>query len=473
MNGNKLHNDENFDEVLFHSISELTPEDAVVNQVTPWRKNMNLVLIGIILQTQPFDIFHLKDVLSYLGIILMMLGFHGLRKENKWFLSAEILAIFHFIRVTLYNSMEATIFRSEILQKPYMNILIQLGALTTLFIFLCLWGGFHAVQKKAGGAVRWKCNAALVFWYLILYGLALIEYHGWLLTIIMLVCYCFIFYHTFRLSKELDDVGYAITSALVYVPRKVIVAAIFALQLSGIIVGYTRFNQYPMNWEMTESKKISDADSLKLHLKDLGIPEYVLKDMSEKDLNTISNAKKVLVQEEYFPVNDDQLHITSVAVQLSNDKTRWQIIHHFNWDINPGFVGTDAIALYSDLNEPWKKDRSTISGKIYYNMKNSTYASDYYQIKKSKKRMYDVIATFSFPKNGENCRGYLTYLITGDDFSTIAVGQMNYFYQKHQFQYPVQTVWDYLKDASPFSSDDMFMNLYSPMVFRPEIQEIE
>ena len=104
---------------------------------------------------------------------------------------------------------------------------------------------------------------------------------------------------------------------------------------------------------MTQNlKKIST------HLAGLGFPENVLGDLQAQGLRDCAGALRVVVKQDDYPGNKgrkvtektetgyretviydtENLHITSVAVELSRDNRQWRIFHHFSWTSNPGFL---------------------------------------------------------------------------------------------------------------------------------------
>ena len=52
------------------------------------------------------------------------------------------------------------------------------------------------------------------------------------------------------------------------------------------------------------------------------------------------------------------------------------------------------------------------------------------------------IATFSLPRDGEHCRGYIRYSLEEVNPGHILDSWCNYYYQESALQYPVQTAAD-------------------------------
>ena len=77
-------NEQEFDSMLQSSMAELPPDD-IAYEVTPWRKAINRILTGFALGAITLNFLGLNYLLPAIGMILTILGFRTLRKENKWF----------------------------------------------------------------------------------------------------------------------------------------------------------------------------------------------------------------------------------------------------------------------------------------------------------------------------------------------------------------------------------------------------
>ncbi|HCO50788.1 MAG TPA: hypothetical protein DIT21_05145, partial [Oscillibacter sp.] len=70
--------------VFSESFSALPPEE-VVRDVTPWKRAMNQVLIGMVLCTIILNFWYLNYILPAVGMVLWLLGLRALRRENGYF----------------------------------------------------------------------------------------------------------------------------------------------------------------------------------------------------------------------------------------------------------------------------------------------------------------------------------------------------------------------------------------------------
>lgn len=85
-------NERDFETMLEKSVSDFPPDD-VVEEVTPWRKAMSRVLIGMALCAITLNFWCLNYILPAVGMVLSLLGFRSLWRENKWFRNCFIITV--------------------------------------------------------------------------------------------------------------------------------------------------------------------------------------------------------------------------------------------------------------------------------------------------------------------------------------------------------------------------------------------
>ena len=72
------------DRLLECGLADLPPGD-VLEGVTPWKRAMNRVLLGMALTGITLNALCLNYLLPAVGMALLLLGFRALRRENRWF----------------------------------------------------------------------------------------------------------------------------------------------------------------------------------------------------------------------------------------------------------------------------------------------------------------------------------------------------------------------------------------------------
>lgn len=472
-------NEAEFEGLLENSVSDLPPEDIVAD-VTPWKKAMNRVLLGMALSAVTLNFLCLNFILPAIGLVLSILGFRALRRENKWF--GACFAVTLLRSAYLYPSLilNCTIYQNSVYASPVGTVLSVVNIILLFALFYCLRGGLRTVQEKAGLPPHAGGAVALIVWYALLCLLALIRYNGIIIAGAMIASYVFIIRSLFKLSRELDEAGYVVQTAPTKVSDRAVVIVIAVVLLIGCTCGYLFWDSYDMVWEPLNTQEHSEVHEIKTNLIELGFPEHILNDMSDEDIFACSGATQVLVDIDDHPANkgrivetktpgepgsgvdwqihidtvfdEKELRITGVAVKLPGERETWKIIQHFEWTINPGFFGTESIQLWPAYNRDGWMSAGEVTGRVLYDKDGTSYAAPYWFLGEKtftssflffgESTSTDVFTAFSLPNNGERQRGYVSYPITETQHGYIADCWINYTHQVSRFQYPVMTAME-------------------------------
>lgn len=461
------------------------PPDAVISAVNPWRKAMNRVLWGLALTTVTFNFLLLDYILPAIGVILMLLGFRSLRRENGWFRTSYILTILDAIQRLPFLVLYATIHHQFVQQflDSHLNILLTLKMGLSFLQFFCLWRGFKAVQRKAGVPEHAGSAVALMVWYAVIFLLALVNYTG-LLVYVTLVFYVLIIRSLFKLSKELDEAGYAIVAAPVRIPDGLLTGIISIVLAIGIFCGYLFAGSYPMTWAQVSSDVHADVVEIKNDLLEQGFPEVVLNDLTAEDIRSCDGALQVVVDNAAKTTNEENgnfLQFTNVAVQLPGEQAQWKIFHHFQWQNPPGCRGTDALRLIptSYGSKGWTSP-GKVAGQVLYTADETTFVSPYHSLTTETyttnswfagtQTTTDTYATFSFPRAADSCRGYVSYLALEKADGYLINSWVEYIHQQRRLQYPVQTAKAY-RMSGAWSQRGAFFVIQDALQFSPQTGE--
>ncbi len=470
--------DTDFEALLENTVPEFPPED-VVAEVTPWKKAVDRVLVGMALTAITLNFWCLDYILPAIGTVLLLLGFRTLRYENRWFGSCfwvSVIRAAYFFPSLILNT---TIVHGDVYASAIGTVLTAANLLLLLVQFVCLWRSFISVQEKAGLPPHAGGAVALIVWYALMCLLALIEYSGLIIAGLMLVGYIFIIRSLYKLSKELDEAGYAIKTAPIKITDRSIVISLALLLAVGSACGYAFGGSYPMEWTEIDSTEHDNVGEIKAQLLSLGFPEHVLNDLSAEDIAACEGAMQVVVDVTDEPMNDGrvvtteslngdgvrqiyqdtvydvkELRITGVGVQVADERERWIIFHHFLWTTDPGFYGTEAIQLwpvYRDISEGWHS-AGDVTGRVLHDNDGKTFVADYYSLGTQtftsnsifwgEQSSTDVFATFSMPHDGSNHRGYVAYPVDEVQDGYIISSWFNYTHQKSWLQYPAMTAME-------------------------------
>lgn len=181
-------NEFELEELLRDSMSDLPPED-VVTEVTPWKRAMKRVLMGLALNTVTLNFWCLNYILPAIGMVLVLLGFRTLRRENRWLRSCFIITAIrcaYFFPFLILNTMPI---QSTVYASPVISVLTVLNLGLQFALFFSLWRGLRAVQEKAGLTPGAGGAVALMVLFVVLCLLGLIQYSGWLIFGVMIASY--------------------------------------------------------------------------------------------------------------------------------------------------------------------------------------------------------------------------------------------------------------------------------------------
>ena len=469
-------NDREFDALLESAAPELPPDD-VAWDVTPWRRAIGRILVGSALCAITLNFFCLNYLLPTIGVILQLLGFRPLRRENRWFRACRLLAV---LRAALFLPcivLNATIYSNAVYASSVGTALTYATVAAQLLLFFCFWRALRAAQQKAGTEVRAGSAAALLIWYAAVLALAYVRYSGLPLALAMLGCYILILRSLFRLSRAMEESGYALTPAPVRLSDEALVKVIAALLAAGIACGYLFFGSYRMDWQPESGSLSAETAEIRTQLLALGYPEDALNDLSEDDLLACRGATLVAAHEADKPMNGGrevreeigssthistvydvrELHFTDVAVRLPGEAERWRVFHHFRWTEEVKFRGTELVRLWPAYyeNDSWRSDGGAPTGRVLYDdAEGCSYAAPCVSLTVGRHtvtnwlgwtyRLEDISAEFSLPSRGKNRRGYVAYSAEEvDGEATYLTSRSNYTHQESLLQYPVRTAKDY------------------------------
>lgn len=494
--------DADFEAMLARSVPD-TPPEEIVAEVTPWRRAMNRILFGMALCAITLNFLCLNYILPAIGTVLLLLGFRALRRENRWlggcFAVTVIRAVYFFATLVL----NTTILQSAVFTPAVTTALTAVNAVLLLTLYFCFWRGLLAVQKKAGLPAQTGGAGALLAWYVLICVLAAVHYMGWIVPIAMLVGYVCILRSLFRLSRALDEAGYAIAPQPVRVTDRCIALVLAAALGIGCTLGYLFGGSYRMDWQPADASEQTQTAAIRQQLLDLGFPEAVLNDLTPEDIAACDGALRVVSVTEDHPFNDGrtvshkesdgeggvvsvldtvydvrELRLTSVGVQLPGAQETWRVFHHFLWTTDPGFYGTEAIQIrpaYRSIPEGWSA-AGDVTGRVLYDRDGQTFAAPYASLGAQtftantilwgEQTNTDLFAAFSLPRHAEHARGYVAYSAAAVQSGCLLDSWINYTHQQSWLQYPAVTAQTHRMTCAQ-SSDGAFRTVQDALQLSP------
>ena len=478
-------------ETLFAESFSALPPDEVVEKVNPFRA-VNRVLIGMALCTLTLNFCGLNYILPTVGMVLSLLGFRALRRENGCFTACFVLTLLRCVQFFPTIVLNAFPCRNEFIPERVTTTLAQVSFAAQLLGLFCLWLGLRAVQRKANLPPKAGGVLALLVWYAVMYVLALIEYPGLYLPLLLMAIFIVILCRIRKTAKALGEAGYTMHPAPVRVPDLWLAILLAAALVLGCAAGYLFGAQHPMDWQPLEEAETAKTAEIKANLLALGFPESILSDLAEEDLAACAGALRVDVESKvYSPTlkhektSNKRLRITGIAVQMPGEAETWVILHHFLWETGPEFFGTDALQvwpLYQLGPEGWVKG-GDVTGRLLYDRDGQTYTAPYYFLGEAigtdtgfmslGTTKTDIYAGFSLPREGENRRGYLTYTAFNTKGVYAIISYFNYTHQHTWFQYPATTALKAQMSSRASNYMDPFARKMTQFWFTPSSEHLQ
>ncbi len=456
-------NDTEFDDILL-DLADAPPPPEVSDALSPWGNAMSRIVWGIGWTSITLNFLYLDFLLPAVGAMMILLGFRSLRRENRWFALGYGCAWVRLFWWLLTFGIRLTVLGGDKAMVDFRTYGAWVILCVELLMLLGLRNGIHAVQRKAGLPPEGG-TGLLVFKFISIF-LALIQLNG-IPALLFIIVYILILRELYRLSKTMEEAGYAVSPAPVRVSDDAAKRAYTAAIAVVALVCYLFFNQYPMDWQALEVPSGDAVQTVRQELLDLGFPEDILNDLTEDEILACSGADFILTESQDHHLErkylisldleqpENTLRITSVGLRYPGERESWKLVHHFRWLTNDGFCGTEAIQMWPAFESGNWRQTGEVTGRVLYNHEGVSYESGYHYLGTMTTSGWpgpseDLYAAFSLPSRGENHRGYLIYDTTATSVPPASVHSwFNYVHQYSRLQFPVQTAMQKEANGSP------------------------
>ena len=309
-----------FAQMMREDASALPPPE----KINPWQMAMTQVLWGFGLSTITLNFLYLDYILPALGAVLLVLGFRTLRRENRPLRWCYILSIAKLLVCAAGDVLAALPVKVE-LPGAYISTAV------TLVLYICLWRGMVEVSRAAGAEKPAAPAAgAMALFYALLLPLALIGLQGWLLVMPILIVYAAILRNMWKLTRSLENMGYAITAAPVRLPGWAVLWGSLAAMLAAVLLTAFLGQRYPMDWHTRSDAPQSVPIRQELLAK--GFPSYVLDDLTAEEVSRMAGAVRVYRQVERLYSDTD--HRTITTTHYMSDPDRPLVYDHTITDVD-------------------------------------------------------------------------------------------------------------------------------------------
>lgn len=442
-----------FAQMMREDASALPPPE----KINPWQMAMTQVLWGFGLSTITLNFLYLDYILPALGAVLLVLGFRTLRRENRPLRWCYILSIAKLLVCAAGDVLAALPVKVE-LPGAYISTAV------TLVLYICLWRGMVEVSRAAGAEKPAAPAAgAMALFYALLLPLALIGLQGWLLVMPILIVYAAILRNMWKLTRSMENMGYAITAAPVRLPGWAVLWGSLAAMLAAVLLTAFLGQRYPMDWQPRQDAP-QDA-SIRQSLLEKGFPADVLDDLTADEVAQLSGAVRVYHQTERLYSNTDYREVTlsrflrdpphtlqydhtltetddagnrtyryvyrvydtleqtmrhvAVEIPAEGDTARFVYIHHLTYDTQPSPRLTEALELWPayQFRDSWAPG-GAVSGRLLCERSGGEQTAPFYSLTGGSQQITDIFGTrweqqitalWTRPAHAEKIRAYVFY----------------------------------------------------------------
>ena len=340
-----------FDRLLYEGSAQLPPELSEWKPPRPWKKPIGQICWGLALITITLNYFGLNIILPAVGTALLWLGLAPLRRENGGFRFAyACAALYAVLRLTvillqatpmdhwiaeLIGGEWSTATGSVPLYYALRTVLIQL---VLVFVVGGLWQGLKGVFRQAGQKPRTAAAGGLVILEALLIPMALIGLEGWLLVGPILILWLCLILNLRKISRSLDQAGYAMNPAPMSVSNGLALGAWLGLHLLIIAALPLLFSRLPVN--LQTSTPAADSNSpIRAQLLELGFPEDILNKLDDSELARFEGAyglKKAGYRNDESNLPDGMPSIVTVEVPVRDEKYGFHTVYlaYLHWNPN-------------------------------------------------------------------------------------------------------------------------------------------
>ena len=468
---------DNIDQILIDAIDKAEIPKDISSRINPWKRQMMLALWGLVISSVLIGTPQAAGIFQQaFGIILMLTGLRSFRRENKCFFAAWILTILRAILFTCLTAVDASVYREMFYASAVGKLTGWVPAAILAGIMISLWQALVIEFRKTGHpadtgafAVQLLIMAIAVFTYIFRLQLPLP------VILLMFAAVIAAFVLILKIPQKLESTGYIIKTTSVQVSNIVhiiILSCIFIVIIaaSGII-----WSRYTIKWTPAEESLLGVNRAVLMEkLTELEIPEKVAEDLSDDDLAQCQNAVRADIKKDdwYFSAvrssDTKHMHVTRVLIALNEEETEWKIIHHFCWVADQRFSGNDAIRMESADLQPIEGivRKGPVTGKLLYTDPAGTVyeapfaklefdQSPQLAISFGNQALSSCYAAFSWPKQGTDCRCYLSYCVEIEQPDIRIFSQASYIHDTGAVRFPCQTALDYAKSPG-FSAHEKF-----------------
>ncbi len=439
---------EDFDQKVMEQLSDIIPREEDVIAINPWSRPIGYIIWGCVFSLINLNVYYLQYLFPTIGTVLYFLGFRSLRNENKYFKATWILSILNlFLRLFL------TMYVASPLIGRFKSIALgSVFFVGTVIVILLFRKALHEVFRKVDKKPRRDPLLSACIWIIVFFLIAITPFsYAWQIVLVMFALFIFILCSLFRVSRDMDEIGYVMSNAPVKISNRMVIFLYLILTL--IAVGVCCLFSNHLRLEGTPYSKVPTSDAREV-LIEKGFPEEILPDLKEKDIELFLKARKISVYKEILHfqesgtqydmnyINESENHgLKSVMVFIELDNKEMYVLNYFKW-INRSAYWQDAIML--DVGENVENLELVDSG-LFYDKNGNSYSAPFPWIE-VKNETYGslflestsllICGSLNYPFRTINQRGFILYHYSMPLDYLCTPSLLNYHHNSHPFQLP-------------------------------------
>jgi hypothetical protein len=431
-------------------ITDVTHDDDEVKEINPWREPISHITWGFVLTSFTLNFLLLQYILPTLGVVSLYLGLRRLRKENRWFFAAWILAaiklIWHLVQLVVHATPMYLHYDSSVVVK---TVIVAFQLILLLVLRKALKEAFSQSNKKP---VR-DPVLLVVLWTGLITACAIMPPEIIMIAFIPLMIFLIIITRSlYKIGDDLNEVDYvgiekpAKISDTVLLWGYLISCLIFVLA-SSILANHIKL-------DVSRQMKTSDS-ALRTELIELGFPQHILVDISDNDISKLSGAIYIESNSTSMMFNpvkvttqnsnnitisnkpgDCNLQVTTIYVEFPENVV--YVFEYFDWNNSKaywqdGFTiwGEEEIELLNGVLL-FKKDGVDYTAPIPRLRCDNITSYSFFGANETKK----IAGAVSYPFSTERQRGYILYRLQLPQDQWICSSCMNFVHYTQPFQYP-------------------------------------
>ncbi len=369
-------------------------------KTTPLNNILLEILVAIGFLNLSFSFLLLDLILPLIAYGLLIFDLYKLVSYGPLFKKALLLT---FIKAMLFiTSMSLSAGR---LYLEYDEIYIIIGALNlflNLLLFILIYKAFIKLCEKDAKSLI----SAYIVWYIFLTILALLNYHGLLIPLFMVISLALILYKSYCLFKKDLLISYASFKTPV-----LLICILSGAMILGIFINHYFFARSSYDYQVFINQDIAITK----------IDDTVTNDLLKEDLDYLQKTEDINVLVE----SEDFLNVKTLIADLGDEK---YIIHYLSFSdmefYGSEYIRVDPLATAYDIHMVPLCDKD-----------DKTYYEDIKEYAIGENESFDF--EFSFFKNSTDQRAYIAYKVSEDDELLHNGTQMiSFIHQTSPFNYP-------------------------------------